>query len=144
MKVKLYLIELFIILLSLNNFNCTFINTKQTQADYKKRKKYKKNTKKIIKKRKLDDDEEEGEPTLEVYNRCDNGHTPDDISDCTSNETPESSCCLFSYGQDTGCVLIGFKYLGFKTVGDMTVNCQSKIINLYHILLIGIIIFVII
>ena len=69
------------------------------------------------------------ELTDSVYTRCDNGHTPDDISDCTTHETAESSCCLFTYGQDTGCVLIGFKYLGSKTVGDMVVNCESKFIK---------------
>ena len=144
MKVQLYLIELLILILSLNNFNCNFINTKKTQEEYKKRKKVSKN-KEIRKtnRRRLDDEDDE-EETASVYTRCDDGHTPDDISDCTSNETPESSCCLFTYGQDTGCVLIGFKYLGSKTVGDMTVNCDSKNISLYQILLITVMIFLII
>ena len=134
------------LLISLNTINLTFINTKKTQEEYKRNKKFKaqklkfekskKNenileTKKI--KRKLDDGEDDDEDlTASVYTRCDNGHTPDDISDCTSHETAESSCCLFTYGQDTGCVLIGFKYLGSKTVGDMVVNCESKFIKIFY------------
>ena len=153
MKPQFYLLELFALILSLAIINCSFINTKKSQLEYKKRKKFKKQkiklneiknneSKKI--KRKLDDDEEDEELTDKVYTRCDNGHVPDDISDCTKNETPESSCCLFTYGQDTGCVLIGFKYLGSKTVGDMVVNCQSKNIGIYYVLLITATIFVLI
>ena len=144
MKTEIYLISIFLLIISLNTINLTFINTKKTQEEYKRNKKFKaqklkfekskKNenileTKKI--KRKLDDEEDDDEDlTASVYTRCDNGHTPDDISDCTSHETAESSCCLFTYGQDTGCVLIGFKYLGSKTVGDMVVNCESKFIGI--------------
>ena len=156
MKSQIYLISLLILIISLDTLNSTFINSKKTQEEYKRRKKFEKQklksnkskpiikeTKKI-KKRKLDDDEEDEELTDKVYTRCDNGHVPDDISDCTKNETPESSCCLFTYGQDTGCVLIGFKYLGSKTVGDMVVNCQSKNIGIYYVLLIMGTIFVLI
>ena len=155
MKSEIYLISIFLLIISLNTINLTFINTKKTQEEYKRNKKFKaqklkfekskKNenileTKKI--KRKLDDEgDDDEELTASVYNRCDNGHTPDDISDCTGNQTPESSCCLFTYGQDTGCVLIGFKYLGSKTVGDMVVNCKSKIIEIYYFSLIMMIIF---
>ena len=144
MKSEIYLISIFLLIISLNTINLTFINTKKTQEEYKRNKKFKaqklkfekskKNenileTKKI--KRKLDDEEDDDEDlTASVYTRCDNGHTPDDISDCTSHETADSSCCLFTYGQDTGCVLIGFKYLGSKTVGDMVVNCESKFIGI--------------
>ena len=147
MKPQFYLLELFALILSLAIINCSFINTKKSQLEYKKRKKFKKQkiklneiknneSKKI--KRKLDDDEDDDdeELTASVYNRCDNGHTPDDISDCTTHETEESSCCLFTYGQDTGCVLIGFKYLGSKTVGDMVVNCHSKRIEMFNFLFI--------
>ena len=140
MNVHFYLIELFILLLSLTELKCSDINTRKSQAEYKRKKKSKKQKIKIktpepkerkIIKRKLDDEgDDDEELTASVYNRCDNGHTPDDISDCTGNQTPESSCCLFTYGQDTGCVLIGFKYLGSKTVGDMVVNCKSKIIEI--------------
>ena len=142
MNVHFYLIELFILLLSLTELKCSDINTRKSQAEYKRKKKSKKQKIKIktpepkerkIIKRKLDDEgDDDEELTASVYNRCDNGHTPDDISDCTGNQTPESSCCLFTYGQDTGCVLIGFKYLGSKTVGDMVVNCKSKIIEIYY------------
>ena len=151
MNVHFYLIELFILLLSLTELKCSDINTRKSQAEYKRKKKSKKQKIKIktpepkerkIIKRKLDDEgDDDEELTASVYNRCDNGHTPDDISDCTGNETPESSCCLFTYGQDTGCVLIGFKYLGSKTVGDMVVNCKSKIIEIYYFSLIMMIIF---
>ena len=151
MNVHFYLIELFILLLSLTELKCSDINTRKSQAEYKRKKKSKKQKVKIktpepkerkIIKRKLDDEgDDDEELTASVYNRCDNGHTPDDISDCTGNQTPESSCCLFTYGQDTGCVLIGFKYLGSKTVGDMVVNCKSKIIEIYYFSLIMMIIF---
>ena len=151
MNVHFYLIELFILLLSLTELKCSDINTRKSQAEYKRKKKSKKQKIKIktpepkerkIIKRKLDDEgDDDEELTASVYNRCDNGHTPDDISDCTGNQTPESSCCLFTYGQDTGCVLIGFKYLGSKTVGDMVVNCKSKIIEIYNFSLIMMIIF---
>ena len=151
MNVHFYLIELFILLLSLTELKCSDINTRKSQAEYKRKKNSNKQKIKIetpepkerkIIKRKLDDEgDDDEELTASVYNRCDNGHTPDDISDCTKNETPESSCCLFTYGQDTGCVLIGFKYLGSKTVGDMVVNCKSKIIEIYYFSLIMMIIF---
>ena len=151
MNVHFYLIELFILLLSLTELKCSDINTRKSQAEYKRKKKSKKQKIKIktpepkerkIIKRKLDDEgDDDEELTASVYNRCDNGHTPDDISDCTGNQTPESSCCLFTYGQDTGCVLIGFKYLGSKTVGDMVVNCKGKIIEIYYFSLIMMIIF---
>ena len=151
MNVHFYLIELFILLLSLTELKCSDIDTRKSQAEYKRKKKSKKQKIKIktpepkerkIIKRKLDDEgDDDEELTASVYNRCDNGHTPDDISDCTGNQTPESSCCLFTYGQDTGCVLIGFKYLGSKTVGDMVVNCKSKIIEIYYFSLIMMIIF---
>ena len=143
MKTPIYLISLFLLLISLNTINLTYINSKKTQEENKRRQKFKsqklkfeksKNKGKIIKKskRKLQDDSDDDDEdlTASVYTRCDNGHTPDDISDCTSHETADSSCCLFTYGQDTGCVLIGFKYLGSKTVGDMVVNCESKFIGI--------------
>ena len=153
MKSEFYLISLFIFITLFHTLNLSFVNSKKTQTEYKRNKKFKRQhikieenkakknmTKKI--KRKLDnDDEDDEELTDSVYNRCDNGHTPDDLSDCTKNETPESSCCLFKYGQDTGCVLIGFKYLGTKSVGDMVVNCESNNIGIYNFLLLIMIIF---
>lgn len=68
-----------------------------------------------------------------TYDRCDNGHTPDDISDCTGASTANSTCCMFTYGVDTGCVLIGFQYLGSKTIGDMTVTCVQKFLNISYL-----------
>ena len=140
---KVSFIELFILQLLFNILYCSSVNSRKTKLEFKKKKKHSSNIvfkkqkenntiKKL--KRKLDDEEEE--LTDSVYTRCDNGHTPDDISDCTTHETAESSCCLFTYGQDTGCVLIGFKYLGSKTVGDMVVNCHCKRIGIYYFLLI--------
>ena len=133
MSSKNFFIILFILITLFYFCGAKYINTKKSQEEYKKRlnKKISKNPEGIIvkkkntnKKRRMDDDEED--PTLSVYNRCDHGHTPDDISDCTKYDTSDSSCCIFTYGQDTGCVLIGFKYLGSKSVGDMTVNCYNK------------------
>ena len=121
-----------------------FINTIKTQQENKKRtakrrkeiregeiKAYTKNAKR----RKLDDDEDDDvEATSLVYDRCDHGHTPDDIDDCTKYSTDQSTCCIFTYGQDTGCVLIGFKYLGSKSVGDMTVNCYNTFLETFKFL----------
>ena len=148
MRSKNFFIILFILVTLFYFCGPRYINTKKSQEESKRRmnKKISKNPEGIIlkkkntnKKRRMDDDEED--PTLSVYNRCDHGHTPDDISDCTKYDTSESSCCIFTYGQDTGCVLIGFKYLGSKTVGDMVVNCKSKIIEIYYFSLIMMIIF---
>ena len=143
---KVSFIELFILQLLFNILYCSAMNSRKSQLEYKRNKKHtsnivfkkQKENKEIKKlKRKLDDgDDDDEELTDSVYTRCDNGHTPDDISDCTTHETAESSCCLFTYGQDTGCVLIGFKYLGSKTVGDMVVNCKSANIKIYSFLLI--------
>ena len=143
---KVSFIELFIFQLLFNILYCSAMNSRKSQLEYKRNKKHtsnivfkkQKENKEIKKlKRKLDDGvDDDEELTDSVYTRCDNGHTPDDISDCTTHETAESSCCLFTYGQDTGCVLIGFKYLGSKTVGDMVVNCKSANIKIYSFLLI--------
>ena len=136
MSSKNFFIILFILVTLFYFCGPRYINTKKSQEESKRRmnKKISKNPEGIIvkkkntnKKRRMDDDEED--PTLLVYNRCDHGHTPDDISDCTKYDTSESSCCIFTYGQDTGCVLIGFKYLGSKSVGDMTVNCYNKFLE---------------
>ena len=142
---KVSFIKLIIFQLLFNLLYCSSMNTRKTQLEYKRKKKHSNNivVKKqkensVIKKlkRKLDDEDDDEELTDSVYTRCDNGHTPDDISDCTTHETAESSCCLFTYGIDTGCVLIGFKYLGTKTVGDMVVNCNGENLKIYSFLLI--------
>ena len=147
---KVSIIILLILQLLYNIIDCSFVNNRKTQLEFKKKRKSKRNvviTNKIVNnevkkiKRKLQDDDDDEELTDSVYTRCDNGHTPDDLSDCTKNETPESSCCLFKYGQDTGCVLIGFKYLGTKSVGDMVVNCESNNIGIYNFLLLIMFIF---
>ena len=120
---KKYIVELLILSILILYSETAYINTKQTQEESKRRR--------------LDDDEDEDvEATSLVYDRCDNGHTPDDISDCTKYSTEQSSCCIFTYGQDTGCVLIGFKYLGTKSIGDMVVNCYCKYIGTFTTLLI--------
>ena len=142
---KVSIIILLILQLLYNIIDCSYVNNRKTQLEFKKKRKSKRNvviTNKIVNndvkkiKRKLQDDDDDEELTDSVYTRCDNGHTPDDISDCTTHETAESSCCLFTYGQDTGCVLIGFKYLGSKTVGDMVVNCKGDNLRIYLFLLI--------
>ena len=147
MKSRINIIFLFIFTTLLYDCNPSYINTRKTQEESKKRmnKKILKNPDGIVKtplsRRRLDDDDDE-DPTLKVYDRCDHGHTPDDLSDCTKYATNESSCCMFKYGQDTGCVLIGFKYLGTKMVGDMRVNCNNKYltINIFLIIIIFLII----
>ena len=142
MKPKTYIIGLYILLSLIIYSGTTFINTRKSQEENKKRKKkriyndYHNNNNKSKIRRRLDGDDDDVEATSLVYNRCDHGHTPDDIDDCTKYSTDESSCCIFTYGQDTGCVLIGFKYLGSKSVGDMTVNCNNKYITFNFLLII--------
>ena len=149
MNNKNFIIVLFILITLLYFCSSVHINTRQSQEESKKRyqKKLSRNPEGIIrtnkKRRRMDDeDDEDIDPTLLVYNRCDHGHTPDDISDCTKYDTSDSSCCIFTYGQDTGCVLIGFKYLGSKSVGDMTVNCYSNYLELFSLLWIIILFFI--
>ena len=141
----LFISIIFILLLPITTFD--YINTLETQR--RSRKITKKNKGKIItnsfkkypaefpkkkieKKRKLDDDidyDDNSEDIEYTYDRCDHGHTPDDLSDCTKYRTDTSACCMFSYGDDSGCVLIGFQYLGTKTVGDMTVECTQNFLS---------------
>ena len=149
MNNKNFIIVLFILITLLYFCSSVHINTRQSQEESKKRyqKKLSRNPEGIIrtnkKRRRMDDeDDEDIDPTLLVYNRCDHGHTPDDISDCTKYDTEDSSCCIYTYGQDTGCVLIGFKYLGSKSVGDMTVNCYSNYLELFSLLWIIILFFI--
>ena len=140
---KIVLVSLILLTLMLDS-KSQYINTIKTQQENKKRAEtrrkekrgsYIKSYTKNKKKRKLDDEEDEDvEATSLVYDRCDHGHTPDDINDCTKYSTTESSCCIFTYGQDTGCVLIGFKYLGSKSVGDMTVNCYNRFLEAFKFL----------
>ena len=151
MKFKsfLFLTIIFVLLLPIITFDD--INTLETQRRSKKItrknkgkiitnsfKKYPAEypVKKVEKKRKLDDDEDydydeddNSEDIVFTYDRCDHGHTPDDLSDCTKYKTNSSACCMFSYGDDSGCVLIGFHYLGSKTVGDMKVECSQNFLS---------------
>ena len=139
----LLLMAIFLFILFSNTFEFDYVNTIQTQRRAKERarkmkgkiisknKKWPKSTvPQIINKtkRKLEDDDYE-EITF-TYNRCDHGHTPDDLSDCTKYKTNSSACCMFKYGVDTGCVLIGFQYLGTKTIGDMKVECVQRFLNI--------------
>ena len=147
---KNYLV-LFILITLIYFCGPAHVNSRESQELSKKRyqKKLSKNPEGILKtnkkRRRMDDeDNEDIDPTLLVYNRCDHGHTPDDISDCTKYDTSDSSCCIFTYGQDTGCVLIGFKYLGSKSVGDMIVNCYNKYLESFNLLWIVILFFIII
>ena len=149
MNNKNFIIVLFILITLLYFCSSVHINTRQSQEQSKKRyqKKLSRNPEGIIrtnkKRRRMDDeDDEDIDPTLLVYNRCDHGHTPDDISDCTKYDTEDSSCCIYTYGQDTGCVLIGFKYLGSKSVGDMTVNCYNKYLKSISLLWIIVLFFI--
>ena len=140
---KIILVSLILITLIFNS-ESQHINTIKTQEENKrkaeKRRKENKDkyirtyTKKEIRRRLDDEDDEDVEATSLVYDRCDHGHTPDDIDDCTKYSTDESTCCIFTYGQDTGCVLIGFKYLGSKSVGDMTVNCYNTFLGTFKFL----------
>ena len=167
MKSTKYVILVFLLLYLFEISYPLYINTKKSQLEYKRKKKNRNNNrikkkqnsvsfveqeKKKIKRR-MDDDEEDDEDdedildnddielTSLVYNRCDNGHTPDDIKDCTKNQDETSSCCIFKYGTKTGCVKIGFKYLGSRSIGDMTVNCHHNFLQTFNLLLVIITLF---
>ena len=71
-----------------------------------------------------------------VYERCDNGHTPDVVNDCTRFQTDESSCCYFTYGSDIGCIKLRTRYLGSINYGDLYLECQSKFLNYFIFILI--------
>ena len=149
MNTKNYFLIFFILTTLLYFCGPTYVNSRQSQEESKKRfkKKMSKNPEGIIrtnkKRRRMDDeDDEDIDPTFLVYDRCDHGHTPDDISDCTKYSREDSSCCIYTYGQDTGCVLIGFKYLGSKSVGDMTVNCYNKYLESFSLLWIIVLFFI--
>ncbi len=138
---KIVLVSLILLILMLYS-KPQYVNTIQTQKENKRRsskrrqanKAGKVRPKKEIRRRLDDDDDDDVEATSLVYDRCDHGHIPDDIDDCTKYSTDESTCCIFTYGQDTGCVLIGFKYLGSKSVGDMTVNCYNTFLETFKFL----------
>ena len=61
--------------------------------------------------------------------RCDHGHTPDVIGDCTRFQTETSSCCYFTYGQTTACIYLGIRYLGTGQYGDLTIECNHNFIK---------------
>ena len=143
MKSKINIILFLIFSTLLYNCNPSHINTKKTQEESKKRiyKKILNNPEGIVKtplskRRRMDDEDDDEDRTSKVYDRCDHGHTPDDLSDCTKYDTFDSSCCMFKYGQDTGCVKIGFKYLGTKMVGDMKVSCHYKYFKTFNLFMI--------
>lgn len=132
---KLYTIIISLIIFSSFLFDSALlqINTKSSQYKAKKRNDWKKNQP-VQKKRRMQLSEDSDIDL--VYKRCDQGHTPDSLDDCTKYKTSNSSCCMFTYGVDSGCVLIGFQYLGSKTVGDMTINCNEDIIKVFRFMLI--------
>lgn len=109
------------------------INTIASQQKSKKLAEWKKRNP-VQKKRRMELSEESDLDM--VYKRCDQGHTPDSLDDCTKYKTENSSCCMFKYGVDSGCVLIGFQYLGSKTVGDMTINCNEGFIKVFKFMMI--------
>jgi len=75
-----------------------------------------------------------------VYERCDNGHTPDVVHDCTRFQTDESSCCYFTYGSDIGCIKLKTRYLGYINYGDLYLECQSKFLKYFISILLNLII----
>ena len=75
-----------------------------------------------------------------VYERCDNGHTPDVVHDCTRFQTDESSCCYFTYGSDIGCIKLKTRYLGSINYGDLYLECQSKFLKYFISILLNLII----
>ena len=61
--------------------------------------------------------------------RCDHGHTPDVVDDCTRFQTETSSCCYFTYGETTSCIYLGIRYLGSGQYGDLYIECKSNFVN---------------
>ena len=61
--------------------------------------------------------------------RCDHGHTPDVVDDCTRFQTENSSCCYFTYGETTSCIYLGIRYLGSGQYGDLYIECKSNFVN---------------
>ncbi len=60
--------------------------------------------------------------------KCDHGHTPDVIDDCTRFQTETSSCCYFTYGETTSCIYLGIRYLGSGQYGDLYIECKSNFV----------------
>lgn len=111
-----------------------YISANGLTLEYTERPKKKKNLNKRLYKRKLADDEETIEEDSDIINvegvdRCDHGHTPDYLGDCTRYQEEDRSCCMFEYGRDIGCIFLPFRHLGFYQVGDMRVDCFSKFIK---------------
>lgn len=128
MKVSSIIIGFFLCEILLIEVTSPHVNTVNSQQKSKKLAEFRKKNP-LPKKRKLELSEDS---TIDlVYKRCDHGHTPDSLDDCTKYKTDNSSCCMFSYGVDSGCVLIGFQYLGTKTVGDMTITCGDNYLQLF-------------
>ena len=61
--------------------------------------------------------------------RCDHGHTPDVVDDCTRFQIEKSSCCYFKYGETTSCIYLGIRYLGSGQYGDLYIECKSNFVN---------------
>lgn len=144
MKMKNILIIFVLILLSdiqSNNnikkeMNVNEYNKKQLER-IRKKKQIKKNSKNLTY---FEDENDILMRQLEegtfVYERCDHGHTPDVVSDCTRFQTEESSCCYFTYGSDIGCIKLRTRYLGSINYGDLYLECQSKFLNYFISILI--------
>ena len=61
--------------------------------------------------------------------RCDHGHTPDVVDDCTRFQIEKSSCCYFKYGETTSCIYLGIRFLGSGQYGDLYIECKSNFLN---------------
>ena len=134
---------LILIFLTFITFNKANKNVKREMSVYEYNKKQierhkKKQTKKSLKYYEDENDilmRQLAEGTF-VYERCDNGHTPDVIDDCTRFQTDQSSCCYFTYGSDIGCIKLRTRYLGSINYGDLYLECQSKFLNYFISILI--------
>ncbi len=50
---------------------------------------------------------------------------PEVLSDCSSSDTDDNSCCLYSYADDIGCVWLGKRFKGSGTYGGIELTCGS-------------------
>ena len=144
MKAYNNLIILGILIIFLSQFEISESSSKINNAYMQKRakelyKKQRKNQKRVLAQRKGNGRKLAVTNTKReqytVFERCDQGHQPDCLSDCTQYSNETSSCCYFTYGNDIGCIYVPFRYLGSKTVGDMKVNCHCNFLKSFNFII---------
>ena len=127
---SLLFLSLFSPFLSKSYINSVFVQKKVKQLmEERKRRERKKNAIKVKRKSNWRKLQNEGKDNYDLFERCDQGHQPDTLNDCTQYSDDGRSCCRFKYGTNIGCIYVPFRYLGETTVGDMTVTCNSHFLR---------------